>query len=372
MSAGRRAAGFAAGLLSAAVLGAFWASDYMKLTPWAMGLCLWSGGNPAGAGAFIPEETVPQEPLLSIKDGGVDIASLSGVSELAAGDFNREAADAGAVPYPEIMESHDGVISAVYYQEASGVQYFSLPEAGQVRNMTSVPMDVLMEESGRLPEFKIDFGDKPQVLIMHTHTTESFEPYERDFYDASFYCRTTDERKNVVAVGEAMASQLKAAGIGVIHDKTIHDYPSYNGAYERSAETVRRILSQNPTIKVVIDLHRDAIERNGGERIAPTAEIGGKKAAQVMIISGCDDGTMNMPDYMKNFRLACLWQKELEGSYKGLTRPVLFAYKKYNQDLTSGSLLIEIGGHANSIDQAVYSGELAGRALAKALSGLAE
>lgn len=370
MGFGQKAAGRAVGILSAAVLGAVWALDFSEFTPWAMGLCLWSAPASYDTAEVVPEVTSP--PLLSIKNGRGDISSLSNASELVSEDFKKEAVDVGAVPYPEKLENHDGVISVIQYQQASGVQYFSLPKAGQVRNMTSVPMDVLMEESEKLPEFKIDLGDKPQVLIMHTHTTESFEPYERDFYDASFYCRTTDERKNIVAVGEAMASQLKAAGIGVIHDKTIHDHPSYNGAYGRSAETVKRILEENPTIKVVIDLHRDAIERNDGERIAPTAEIDGKKAAQVMIISGCDDGTMNMPNYMKNFRLACLWQQELEGNYEGLTRPVLFAYKKYNQDLTTGSLLIEIGGHANSIDQAVYSGELAGKALAKALSGLAE
>ena len=147
---------------------------------------------------------------------------------------------------------------------------------------------------------------------MHTHTTESYEPYVRDFYDASFNSRTTDETKNVISVGNAIEKELTSQGIGVIHDKTVHDYPSYNGSYDRSRVTVKAILAAHPSIKIVLDIHRDAIERDGGERIAPTVTVDGKQAAQVMIISGCDNGTMNMPNYMKNFRLASLFQQQLE------------------------------------------------------------
>ena len=282
----------------------------------------------------------------------------------------------GPSPYPESIETHSGTITAMAYLEQDGKQFFDLEKFGQVRNATEIPMSKLIEESKKLPEFKIDISDEegktsePQVLIMHTHTTESFEPYARDFYDASFNSRTTDESKNVVSVGNAIEKELTSQGIGVIHDKTVHDYPSYNGSYDRSRATVKAILAQHPSIKVVLDIHRDAIEREGGERIAPTVTVDGKQAAQVMIISGCDNGTMNMPNYLKNFRLASLFQQQLEGDYPGLTRPVLFTYKKYNQDLTTGSLLIEVGGHANSVEQAQYSGELVGKSLANALKGI--
>ena len=192
----------------------------------------------------------------------------------------------------------------------------------------------------------------------------------RDYYDNSHPSRTKNLDKNVAKVGEALAKKLENAGIGVIHDKTIHDSPSYNGSYERSAETVKKILKENPTIKVVLDIHRDALQQENGDRIAPVAEINGKKAAQVMIISGCDDGTMNMPNYLKNFRLASLLQQQIEKDNKGLTRAVLFDYRKYNQDLTTGSLLIEVGAYSNSLDHAVYSAELIGDSIAKALLSL--
>lgn len=281
-----------------------------------------------------------------------------------------EKPDAGPKPYPESLENHDGTITSMTYGYMKGETYVDLDIAGQVRNITSVSNKRVLEESRLLPDFAVEKSQEPQVLIMHTHATESYEPYERDFYDASFNSRTTDRSMNMAAVGDKIAEQLEAAGIGVIHDTTLHDYPSYNGSYDLSRETVQKYLEEYPSIKVVLDVHRDAIERESGERIAPVAAIDGKNAAQVMIICGCDDGTMNMPDCMKNLRFACMLQRQMESDHPGLTRPVLFDYRKYNQDLTTGSILIEMGGHANSIDQAEYSGELVGKSLAKCLEEL--
>lgn len=209
-----------------------------------------------------------------------------------------------------------------------------------------------------------------QVLIMHTHTTESYEPYDRDFYDVNYSARTLDENFNMIKVGNAIAKTLSENGIGVVHDTTVHDYPSYNGSYDRSAVTVKTWLERYPTIKVVIDVHRDAIERTlNGEtvRVKPTTEIDGKKAAQIMIIAGCDDGTMGMPNYKQNLRFAAALQDRIETDSPSLTRPLMFDYRKYNQNLTTGSILVEMGGHANSLDEAVYSGELLGKSLSTLL-----
>lgn len=274
----------------------------------------------------------------------------------------------GELPYPFTQETRSGTIQEKTYGNYSGNQYINLDRAGLVRNCTSVSNLVLDEEGRKLPEFKIETGtSEPQVLIMHTHTTESFEPYERDFYDASFSSRSTDNSMNVVAVGEEIAKGLEEKGITVIHNTTIHDYPSYNGSYQRSNQTVKEILEQYPSIKVVLDIHRDAICPENNLRIAPVTEIDGKKAAQIMIISGCDDGTMGMPNYLQNFRLASIFQQTTEEMYPTLTRPVLFDYRNYNQELTTGSLLIEVGSHANSIDEVIYTGELLGDALGEAL-----
>lgn len=278
--------------------------------------------------------------------------------------------DAGEKPYPEEWHVSDQTeIIRTTLGPYSGTKYISLPAAGQVANYTELDNSVLLKEAAMRPAFKISVNDEPQVLIMHTHTTESYEPYVRRNFDPTFNYRTTDHEKNVVAVGDVIAEKLEEVGIGVIHCDTVHDYPSYNGAYERSAETVKAILEEYPSIRVVLDIHRDAI---GTETSIsqPIVEINGKEAAQVMIISGCDDGTMDMPNYMFNFRFACRLQEQMETMYPGLSRPILFDYRRYNQDLTTGSLLIEVGSHGNTLDQALYAGALFGDALAQVLLDL--
>lgn len=276
-------------------------------------------------------------------------------------------AEPGDKPYPISWNlSADTTVKRTSYGIYSGTRFFSLFTAGQVQNKTSISNNELISESTKAPSFTIETNGEPQVLIMHTHTTESFEPYVRSNYDPNFNYRTTDPAYNMVFVGDAITEQLEAVGITAIHDTTIHDYPSYNGSYERSAETVKKILEEHPTICVVLDIHRDAIQ-DGNTLAQPVVEIDGKESAQVMIISGCDDGTMDMPKYLENFHFACQLQSSMEGMYPGLTRPILFDYRKYNQDLTTGSLLLEIGTHGNTLEQAQYAGELVGKALAQTL-----
>lgn len=269
--------------------------------------------------------------------------------------------------------THSGDIARVHYEASDTVDYVKLHNGGEARNCTDLSAETLAEASKELPGFKIEgASSEPQVLIMHTHTTESYEPYERDYYDINFPSRTRSVSRNMTAVGEALAKSLAAWGITVLHDGTVHDYPVYTGAYDRSEETIRKALEEYPSIKVVIDLHRDAIENSDGTRIAPVSEVNGKNAAQYMIIAGCDDGRFNMPNYMENFKFACLLQSCSEELYPGLARPLLFDYRNYNQHLTTGSLLIEVGSHANSFDEALYTGELLGDVLARALQKISE
>ncbi|MDR2931597.1 MAG: stage II sporulation protein P, partial [Oscillospiraceae bacterium] len=147
-------------------------------------------------------------------------------------------------------------------------------------------------------------------------------------------------------------------------DTTQHDYPSYNGSYERSAETIKAYLEEFPSIKVVLDLHRDAMQRDDAI-VKPVAVINGKKAAQIMIIAACDDGTMGVPEWRENLRFAAAFQDYMEQEYHQLTKPVFFCYRKYNMDLTTGSLLLEFGSNANTLEEAMYSAEMAGEALSR-------
>lgn len=241
--------------------------------------------------------------------------------------------------------------------------------AGVIKNTTSVSDEEAQTYLQQENPVQID-SEGPQVLIMHTHATESFEPYDTDTYDTRHTWRTTDNTQNIVAAGEVMAQAIRAHGIEVLHDETQHDYPSYNGSYERSAVTVQDYLDKYPSIKVVLDVHRDAIETESGSRYAPVCTVDGRQSAQVMIICGCDNGTtVQLPGWRQNLRFAAAWERSMEGMYPGFTRPVLFSYRFYNQDLTTGSLLIEIGGHGNNLNEALYAGQLAAKGLAAALLG---
>lgn len=268
-----------------------------------------------------------------------------------------------------LFSEKSGRIYEETFGKANGEYYINLEKGGQVRNCTELDNSFVAEESREASDIGIELNsDLPQVLIMHTHTSESYEPYEKEWYDESYTSRSTDADNSVVAVGEAIAEELSLAGISVIHDGTIHD-DVYNGAYSRSLETTLSILSEYPSIKIILDIHRDAIEYEDGSRVSAVAEIDGKKAAQVMIISAADEGSYDIPNYIENFHFACEFQQAMEQKYSGLTRPVLFQYCQYNQQVSTGSLLVEVGSHGNTVEQAVYSGHLIGKALSELLSG---
>lgn len=311
------------------------------------------------------EEIMPQEEEISTQEEQseqemVEQDRIPEVTEEQQTQSVSASSDATVLGTIDNM-SGDGTVKTQTLSATAGGLHFSLPY-GMVKNMTDVSHAKLQKAAKEPPAFTLDTTDQPQILIMHTHATESFLSAESDSFDTEASFRTKNKQENIVRIGSEMVEILESAGIGVLHDTTLHDAKSYSGSYARSAETVKSYLEQYPSIRIVLDVHRDAI---GTEDTitAPTTTIEGRKAAQIMIISGCDDGTMDMPHYMDNFRFAAALQQKLEGMYPTLTRPILFDYRKYNQDLTTGSLLIEIGSNANTLDQAVYSGRLFANAL---------
>ncbi|MCD7822710.1 MAG: stage II sporulation protein P [Oscillospiraceae bacterium] len=299
-----------------------------------------------------------------------NLVGLSGVWELDEAPEEIEVPvdeteePSSPLPYPSVFNTLGGEIIRKTYSYSETSTTVTLPGGGMLRNSTEIDTEYLLSEAGKAVDFTIDVDSgEPQVLIIHTHTTESYEPYSRTRYDDTFNSRTTDLDKSVVAVGNEIAEALEAAGIAVIHDTELYDYPQYTGAYDRSSEAIEEYLEEYPSIKIVIDVHRDAIESDG-VRYAPICEIDGETAAQVMIIVGC----LNVPGYRYNLRFASLLESKLESDYPGLTRPILFTERNYNQELTHASILIEVGSSANSIDEAVYAGKLVGMGLSELLA----
>ena len=238
-----------------------------------------------------------------------------------------------------------------------------------VKNSTGLKVDIKNLLNSNL-KFKITKNSKPQVLILHTHTTESFMTEDRDYYTDSDQSRRLDEKLNMVNLGNIVAKKLNDAGIKTLHDKTKHDYPSYSGSYSRAAKTINDYLKKYPTIKIVIDMHRDAISSNN-DKTKVTANIKGKKAAQVMLVMGSQSGSVtNFPNWKDNLKLAFKFQQTLEVMYPSLARPLSLTSNNYNESLTKGSMLLEMGTDANTIDEVEYSAELVGNALVSLLNTL--
>ena len=270
----------------------------------------------------------------------------------------------------EARPADAGTVTEQQFGQGSGEKYIPCG-AGSIKNNTrQSAADIAAEAAQPLP-FAIEKDSAaPQVLIMHTHATEDYRLSAGLWFTPGDGARSTDRSINMCAVGRVMADTLNAAGICTLHDETLNDYPSYTGSYANSRAVVQQYLAQYPSIKVVLDVHRDAIERENGTRCAPVCTVDGRQAAQVMIICGCDNGTsVQLPAWRQNLRFAAAWERSMEGMYPGFTRPVLFSYRFYNQDLTTGSLLIEIGGHGNNLNEALYAGQLAAKGLAAALLG---
>lgn len=211
---------------------------------------------------------------------------------------------------------------------------------------------------------------EPQVLIYHTHTTENYMTYYAGYYNDEDVTRDLEGTRSVLMAGNALAARLEAAGIGVVHATDVHDYPQYTGGYTRSEVTIQRELAAHPSIKVVLDLHRDALLRDDTTKVKATATVNGEKAAQMMIIA-CTADTEDQPDpyWEENTRFGLHLQQYLSETYPGLMRPMSLTDVRYNQHLHSGALLIEIGTDANTVSEAMYSANLLGDALVTLLKG---
>ncbi len=340
------------------------------------GALLWQ--DPAAAAAVTwpvpqqkpaPEATSAPEPVTATEEASAAVQEPQGAATPAPAATPEPTATPLPSAAPDI--ENPGSIRAEQFGQGSGDGYITL-NAGSIRNYTSCS-DADLRSAVSTPSLPFDVevdSDEPQVLILHTHATETYQTWPDLIYDPDFTARTQNTALNMCAVGEKMTQVLNEAGINTLHDTTLHDSPSYTESYDRSYATTQAYLEKYPSIKVVLDVHRDAIEDSDGTRVKPLCTINGEDTAQVMIIAGCDNGSsIRLPNWRLNLRFAAAWEEAMESRTPGLTRPVMCAYRYYNQDLTTGSLLIEIGGHANTVTEAIRAGQYAAEALAVLLGG---
>lgn len=252
---------------------------------------------------------------------------------------------------------------------ADGLPIVATSIAGglSIKNETDIAVDAaaLLQQG---PAVTLPAGE-PQILIMHTHASEAFTPAGRDLYPASDTCRTEDTNYNIVHVGDVLADTLEAAGLQVLHDRTIYDYPSYTGSYNRSGAAVQAYLSQYPSLRIVIDLHRDAL-CSDSVVYKTVAELPDAACSQVMLLVGTNASGLYHPYWEENLRLAVYLQDAVNTAHPTLMRPITLVNERYNQHLTRGSLIIEVGSSGNTLQEATRAVRLFGESAGPALAGM--
>lgn len=235
-----------------------------------------------------------------------------------------------------------------------------------IKNSTDYSVDVseLMKQGSPV---KLKKGE-PQILIIHTHSSEAYSPAGLDKYVGSGNSRTQDNNYNVIRIGTELGKYFEKYGLNVIHDCGVYDYPSYTGSYNRSGAAVEKYLKEYPSISVVIDLHRDAIGTNDVIYKTVATETG-VCASQLMFVMGTDESGLEHPNWTKNLRLALYLQNAVSEKHPSLMRPVTLVPYRYNQHLSTGSVILEVGSNGNTLQEALAAirlfGETAGPALAE-------
>lgn len=240
-------------------------------------------------------------------------------------------------------------------------------------NRTQLTVDLAAALARPLTFALAPASEGPQILIIHTHTTEAYTPDGIDVYAPSDNnTRTLEEPYNMLRVGDEIERVLTEMGLGVIHDRGVYDYPAYSGAYGRSGAAVAEYLRQYPTIKLVLDVHRDALVGSDGTVYKAVTSIDRVKTAQVMLVIGSNGGGSDHPGWQDNLALAARLQKSLDTLYPTLARPMTLRQSAYNQEQCPGSLLVEVGAHGNTLQEALAGAQDFARAAGAVFLGLVE
>jgi len=225
------------------------------------------------------------------------------------------------------------------------------PDSIAVTNKTDYAVDTaaLMKEP---LDIRLS-SDSPAVLIIHTHGSEAYMPDEDDQYAESDPYRTQDKSQSVIRIGDELASELAKKGIAFLHDRNFYDYPSYNGSYNRSYDAVQSYLKRYPSIRIVIDLHRDAIKDDDGNVYRTIAQVGDSTCSQVLFVMGTNASGLKHPNWKENLKLALHIQDEMNTLYPSLAKPIMLSQSRYGQHATTGSMIIEVGSIGNTLQESL-------------------
>ncbi|HBN83813.1 MAG TPA: hypothetical protein DDZ89_08205 [Clostridiales bacterium] len=210
--------------------------------------------------------------------------------------------------------------------------------------------------------------ESDSILIYHTHTTESFVTQVSDIYDSEIFTRSNDPSENICKVGNALYRSLTGDyGLKAIHDTTVHDYPVFNNAYSNSFKTISGLIKSNQNTGIVIDVHRNALDRDVKLRLPYETNEG--TVAKISFVVATGEIGLPHPNWKQNLQIALRLTNILEEMYPGITDPVYISKYRYNQQVSDGALLVEIGAEGNLLEECVRSSKILAKAIHIILSG---
>lgn len=243
------------------------------------------------------------------------------------------------------------------------------PTGIRLHNRTAQDIDIAALLAEPL-SFNPANGGQPTVLLLHTHGTEAFTPTPAHWYENTEHYRSKDKSLNIIRVGDEIAAIFEARGIRVIHDRALHDYPSFRGSYGRSLAATERILAEHPEIQIVFDIHRDAIRDAAGNYLPTRAYVGGEQSGQVMLIVGTDQTGLYHPSWRENLKFALQLQSSMMTRYPTLARPIVLREERFNAHVRPGAVLVEIGSNANTLEEALITARFFANAAADTILGM--
>ena len=258
----------------------------------------------------------------------------------------------------EIIEKDDNASVKIELHEIPKIEY-AMPKKYEVKNLENGKVEVGNTKISNYSKLELDLEElsKPlsmrmdsntNFLIFHTHATESYT-IESEYVENY---RSTHPECNMISIGKALAQQLEARGFPCMQDTILHDYPNYNGSYKHSLDTITKYL-KTKEFDFVFDIHRDAISRD--LTYGPTCEVNGEKVAQLMFVIGTNASGLEHDNWMENLKFAIMIQNRANEMYPGLFRDINLSSSRYNQHVSKGACIIEVGTTGNTLEEAKNS-----------------
>jgi stage II sporulation protein P len=274
----------------------------------------------------------------------------------------------GSAAPPNITNFEDVPEGAIYFSEEDEYKATGSTHSESPTPASGSQAPQIVDETVGLPgKIRIE-KNSPQVLIYHSHATESYMPNTAGNY------HTLNEKYSVIAAGSVLAKELQDKyKYKVVHDKTLHDKQSYAYSYANSLVTVKNNLNRYKTLDVILDVHRDAFEvKSEADKKARKAEytvnINNKNAARIMLVIAKGN-----PNYAELEKFAVYLKKKMDKLYPGLFYKITVMQRgKYNQYFSNHSMLVEIGCMLNTAEEAQYSAQLFAKVLGEVIKDLEE